>query len=248
MRKKKLDPRVVEFLSELPPKYRAIVGLFDFQNRTYDQVAVLMNMRVGRVVSMRRTALKRLYAMAGLSDPVRQESEAWNSSVESSLVISSTGLTLIDPAVLDGIMKEPGLLRTLDWRAFEKLLAQLLEKLGYEIELQRGTKDGGIDLFALKRDAALGPHRYLLQAKRTLNAVGVKPIREILFLRDDHRVTKSCLATTSRFTAGAWKYARAYEWWLELKDFERLQEWVKLAAEGSSLHSQVAASDGRRRR
>jgi hypothetical protein len=233
---KVLDLRVQELLERLLPAYRMAVLLYDFERFTYKEIAEILEVPKKTVMARRKTGVRRLFSMAselGLSDLVRQELEAWNSPAESSLILSSAGITLLDPGILDAIMKYPNLLRTLDWREFEKLLAQILEKLGYEIELQRGTKDGGIDLFALKRDTVLGPHRYLLQAKRSSNAVGVEPIREILFLRDDHRITKSCLATTSRFTAGAWKYARAYEWWLELKDFDRLQEWVRLAAEGS---------------
>jgi HJR/Mrr/RecB family endonuclease len=142
-------------------------------------------------------------------------------------------LDLVDPLLLQIIAKQPELLRTLDWRLFEKLLAKILEELGYEIELQRGTKDGGVDIFALKADRILGPHRYLLQAKRWTNAVGVEPVRELLFLHGHHKITKSCLATTSRFTAGAWELARDYAWQLELRDFDKLQEWIQLSSHTS---------------
>jgi len=142
-------------------------------------------------------------------------------------------LELVDPLLLEILAKQPELLRTLDWRLFEKLLAKILKDLGYEIELQRGTKDGGVDIFALKVDRVLGPHRYLLQAKRWSNAVGVEPVRELLFLHGHHRITKSCLATTSRFTAGAWELARDYAWQLELRDFDKLQEWIQLSRKAS---------------
>jgi len=45
----------------------------------------------------------------------------------------------------------------LNWRTFEKLLGDILESFGYEIELQQGTKDGGIDLFAIKKADIFGP-------------------------------------------------------------------------------------------
>lgn len=143
--------------------------------------------------------------------------------------ISEITLDLVDPLLLDMLTKHPELLKSLEWRTFEKLLARILEDLGYEIELQRGTKDGGVDVFALKRDSVFGAHRYLLQAKRWSNAVGVEPVRELLFLHGHHRITRSCLATTSRFTSGAWELAREYAWQLELKDFDKLMEWVELS-------------------
>jgi restriction system protein len=79
------------------------------------------------------------------------------------------------------------------WRDFERVLARLLEEFGYEIDLQRGTKDGGVDLFALRRAGhPLGPHKYLLQAKRWKGSVGVAPVRELKFLHDQYGMTKSC--------------------------------------------------------
>jgi hypothetical protein len=142
---------------------------------------------------------------------------------------SEITLDLVDPLLLDLLAKNPNLLKTLEWRTFEKLLARILADLGYEIELQGGTKDGGVDIFALKRDSIFGSHRYLLQAKRWSHAVGVEPVRELLFLHGHHRMTRSCLATTSRFTSGAWELARDYAWQLELRDFDKLLEWINLS-------------------
>jgi len=143
-------------------------------------------------------------------------------------------LDLVDPSLLKTIRAHPQLLKILDSRVFEKLLAEILSMLGYEVELQQGTKDGGVDIFAIKHCGILGPHRYLLQAKRWEAPVGVEPVRELLFLHSYHRVTRSCLATTSRFTRGAWQLANEYKWHLELRDYERLQEWVDFALKGKA--------------
>ncbi len=136
----------------------------------------------------------------------------------------------IDPRLYQSLIDHPELLRTLEWRTFEKLLADALEAIGFEVELQKGTKDGGIDLFAIKRQAIIGPERYLIQAKRYKNKVGLEPVQRLMFLHKHHLVTKVCLATTSTFTSGAWKLAEQYKWQLELKDFDGVFEWVQLAA------------------
>jgi hypothetical protein len=133
---------------------------------------------------------------------------------------------LIDSNLLLSLSREPQLLKALDWRSFEKVMASLLQRLGFEIELQQGTKDGGIDILAIVRSGPFGPHRYLVQAKRWAASVGVEPVRELLFLHQHYKASKSCLATTSQFTRGAWQLADDYRWWLELKDYERLQEWI----------------------
>ncbi len=135
-------------------------------------------------------------------------------------------LDVIDMAFYRMLNQHPELLRTLDWRAFERLLADLLERCGYEIELQRGTKDGGVDLFAIKSDATFGPQRYLLQAKRWKSKVGVEPVRQLAFLHSHYGMTKSCLATTASFTRGALELGSQYQWQLELRDFEGIKKWV----------------------
>jgi restriction system protein len=160
--------------------------------------------------------------------PERLAGFAEEGSTEGSFLI----LPLVTPELLDAIKTDPELLRTVDGRSFERILAELLERQGYQVELQRGTKDGGIDIFALLRTGPMGPHRYLVQAKRWTNAVGVAPVRELMFLHSRHHVTKSCLVTTSRFTKGAWKLAEDYRWQLELRDFESLQEWIAKALHG----------------
>jgi len=148
---------------------------------------------------------------------------------------SSAFLDVLDHHVLRAIAKNPELLHALEWRTFERILAGMLEELGYEIELRQGTKDGGIDVIAIKTEDSFGAHRYLIQAKRWRKRVGVQPVRELLFLKERVGATKVCLATTSRFTKGAWHLADEYRWVLELRDFERLREWLEAAAARSRL-------------
>lgn len=136
-----------------------------------------------------------------------------------------------DANLLRALAEHPDLLKTLSWRQFEKVLAACLDRLGFEIELQRGTKDGGIDIFAVRHDGPFGSHRYLLQAKQTTRKVGVAPVRELLFLHQLYRPSKTCLATTSSFTKGAWALAEDFRWQLELRDYDRLLEWIREAAQ-----------------
>lgn len=138
-------------------------------------------------------------------------------------------LDVISSDLYKSLIEHPDLLKALNWRAFEKLLADILTSMGFSIELQSGTKDEGIDLFAIKKDSTLGEHRYLLQAKRYKNKVGVEPVRQLLFLHNHYRATKSCIATTSEFTKGAWQLARQYRWQLELRDIHGITEWLKSA-------------------
>jgi HJR/Mrr/RecB family endonuclease len=137
-------------------------------------------------------------------------------------------LNEIDVNLYQAIISNPDLLRTLNWRTFEKLLADILEKFEYEIELKKGTKDGGVDIIAIKNYTPFGPNRYLVQAKRWKNKVGVEPVRSLIWAQNEYKATKSCLATTTTFTKGAWDLAKRNRWQVELKDYERILEWIKL--------------------
>lgn len=136
----------------------------------------------------------------------------------------------VDVSLYKLLLNNPELIKTLDWRVFEMLLADILNTIGYEIELKTGTKDGGIDLIAIKKKSDFGQLRYLIQAKRWKNIVGVEPVRSLLFVHNNYRATKSCLATTSNFTSGAWSLANEYKYQIELKDFNGLRQWLEYAA------------------
>lgn len=138
-------------------------------------------------------------------------------------------VSLIDIALYEAILNNPALLKSIHWRNFEKLLADILETFEYEIDLMQGTKDGGIDIIAFTRNGDFGGHKYLLQAKRWNNKIDVDVVKNVMFNHDFYKATKSCLATTATFTRGAWELAELYKWQLELKDYESIRQWIDKA-------------------
>jgi hypothetical protein len=150
--------------------------------------------------------------------------------IKSSNRTSSIYLPEFDTKLYSSIISHPQLMHNITWREFEYLLAKILASFEYEIELQKGTKDGGIDIIAIKKSDIMGPHKYLIQAKKWKNKVGVEPVQRLAFLQNEHDVSKACLATTSTFTKGAWELARMHPWTLELKDYNGLLDWIKFAS------------------
>ncbi len=229
----------------------ALAGTLDKMNSVQPRLAKIVELRffcglgiaeIASKLSISEATVKREWRLAKLwlyRELPDTESPPENStpvpSIDESISLRGSVITLelIDPVLLLELTKHPALLQSLDWRTFEKVLAVMLEKLGYTIELQRGTKDGGIDLFAIRKSEEFGLHRYLLQAKRYSKPVGIEPVRELLFLQSHHRITKACLATTSKFTKGAWELADQYQWQLKLTDYEKLVEWLGRSAKRS---------------
>jgi hypothetical protein len=76
------------------------------------------------------------------------------------------------------------------------------------------------------------------------NAVGVSPVRELAFLHEEYKMTKSCLATTATFTRGAWELADLHKWRLSLKDFDGLKEWVSEAQQIRDSRSFIKTPSG----
>jgi RNA polymerase sigma factor (TIGR02999 family) len=226
--------QALEDLERLDKDIARIVDLRFFAGLTFQEISELLGTSRSRVTREWSIA-KRILAQTLSSNllPEESSSKSREHPQETERIERPFGglavLNLVSPALLIAIQQDPRILSTLGWREFEYLLAETLARLGYEVELQQGTKDGGIDIFAIKKTDPFGPHRYLLQAKRSRSAIGVNPVRELLFLHQHHRMTRSCLATTSVFTRGAWKLAEEYPWQLELKDSERLREWIDLA-------------------
>ncbi len=162
-----------------------------------------------------------------------ESKELWVQKPEQSVRLNkdiiTNSLSLIDNNFYKMIVSNPELLKTLNWRVFEKLLADMLETFGYEVQLMQGTKDGGIDVIAFMKNGDFGTHKYLLQAKRWTNKVDIDVVKNVMFNHDFYKASKSCLATTATFTKGAWELAELYKWQLELKDYSSIQNWLNAA-------------------
>ncbi len=120
-------------------------------------------------------------------------------------------------------------------RFFEELLAELLDKQGWEVQLTPMGADGGIDIVAVRNKSDL-PDMMLVQAKRYKEdrRVGVSVVRELLHVVDDKRATRGMIATTSAFTKGAKEEHLSYKWRLVLNDHDQIVAWLKDYAERRS--------------
>ena len=121
------------------------------------------------------------------------------------------------------------LLSGLEWREFERLIGELLEREGWGVEVMRGSKDGGIDVVAVRHDALLGSIRSLWQAKKygEDKKVRLSQARELSGVVERERATKGVIVTTGNFTSGALDWIRQDEFRLSGMDRVAIQEWVR---------------------
>ena len=97
-------------------------------------------------------------------------------------------------------------LDSMSGKEFENLIAQLIRKLGFEIESQSTGPDGGIDILA-SSEADLVSGRYVIQCKRYSKKVGVGAVRDLFGVVSDKRVNKGILITNAEFTTAAVEFA-----------------------------------------
>jgi restriction system protein len=138
-------------------------------------------------------------------------------------------------SVLQSLLLRPGGLDELHWRQFEKLIAELLEADGYTVELMQGTKDGGVDVIAVKDHGPLGLFKTLWQAKKKNpgNMVGLSVIRELADTRNEFGASKAFIVTSTYLTRDAIKRIQRDCYQLGKLDKDDLNKWISQVLYGS---------------
>lgn len=138
--------------------------------------------------------------------------------------ILQVDLSEINDELIRRLAREPELMRRLDPRKFEILVAELLRDKGYEVELTPPSKDGGRDILAIQRDD-IGSALTLVECKRYAhdNRVGVDIVRGLYGVVSAENATKGLVATTSYFTSKAKAFRDKVPYRLSLADFDVLK-------------------------
>ena len=136
----------------------------------------------------------------------------------------------VNSDVLRRVQTNPEEMRHLTSRQFEELIADLLTRLGYSVDLTQQTRDGGFDIYAAKKEP-LGSFLYLVECKRYTppNKVGVDVVRSLYGVVQSENANAGIVASSSFFTGDAQEFQRKHIHELQLKDFIAVQEWLNQA-------------------
>ena len=117
----------------------------------------------------------------------------------------------------------------LSWREFEQLIANMLEAEGYCVELMKGSKDGGVDVVAIRDLGETGLFKSVWQAKkhRLDRKVGLSLVRELADTRLEHGASKGIIVTTSFLTSGALERVERDQYLLGKVDRADLDRWIE---------------------
>lgn len=141
----------------------------------------------------------------------------------------------VDAKLIEYFSNHPRELQTMNRRLFEELVAELFKGFGFSVELTQKTRDGGIDIIAVKHD--LVKVKYLIECKRPEpgNPIGVAPVRALYGVTSHERATKGILATTSYFTKDAQLIFNEHPWELEPIAYDGIIDWMAQYLKMSSV-------------
>lgn len=90
--------------------------------------------------------------------------------------------------------------------AFEQLITNLFNRMGFDAYPTRRSKDGGVDCIAhYKKSVVSG--KYVIQSKRWTNTLQVDAVRDLFGAMDHERANTGILITTSKFAPACYKFA-----------------------------------------
>lgn len=129
--------------------------------------------------------------------------------------------------MLNELKKNPTDLYQLSSRRFEELIAEILIRKGYEVELTSATRDGGKDIYAARKDD-LGSFLYIVECKKynPNHKVGVNVLRDLYGVLSKERATYGVAVTTSYFSKPAQEFQQDIQFQMSLQDFDSIKKWL----------------------
>jgi hypothetical protein len=117
----------------------------------------------------------------------------------------------------------------LSWRELERLIAELLEADGYDVELRGGTQDGGVDIIAYRDVPSIGSLKTVWQAKHRPSGgkIGLNVVRELADITSGERASKGIIVTTGFLTAGALERIERDTYRLAKVERTQLEAWIE---------------------
>ena len=151
----------------------------------------------------------------------------FNETISESSNIIKVDFSYVNAEFLSYLASHPRAVYDLSPRRFEELISAILRDLGYETTITPPTRDGGADIYAIRKDA-VGEILYVVECKRYApnRPVGIGQIRGLHGVKNISNASAAILVTTSFFTAPAHALQRSLRYEMSLKDYYNIKEWL----------------------
>jgi restriction system protein len=136
-------------------------------------------------------------------------------------------IKIVNSSLVDKAYKNPDYIFSIKSHQFEELVAELLEREGFDVNLTKKTHDGGKDIF-IANNSILGNFLFYIECKQYSPDfhVGVKLVRELFGTVTADRATAGLLVTTSYFSKEAINFVENVRHQMSLKNFLDLKQWI----------------------
>jgi len=134
----------------------------------------------------------------------------------------------LDQRYIDYLAKNSEEFGKIHWRNFERLTTEFFHRQGYEVDLGKGTKDGGVDVRVwTDKESKAGPPLMLIQCKRYKHVIGIDTVKA--FWSDVHfeGAQKGLIATTSSVSRDAKRLCDVRKWPMTFAEADEVQRWAR---------------------
>ena len=178
------------------------------------------NISINELIGLIETPLRQSGLVDLNGNPLSKDSENIK-QIENKIIV-------VNDSLIDKAYSDPDFFYKIKPYQFEELVAELLEKEGFKVNLTKKTHDGGKDIF-IAQNNTLGNFLYYIECKQfaPTNHVGVKFVRELYGTISADRATAGLLVTTSYFSKEAKDFVENVQNQLSLKGYLELKKWIK---------------------
>jgi restriction system protein len=178
------------------------------------------NISINELIGLIETPLKQSGLVDLYGNPLSKDSESVK-QIENKIIV-------VNNSLIDKAYSDPDFIYKIKPYQFEELVAELLEKEGFKVNLTKKTHDGGKDIF-IAQNNTLGNFLYYIECKQfaPTNHVGVKFVRELYGTISADRATAGLLVTTSYFSKEAKDFVENVQNQLSLKGYLELKNWIR---------------------
>lgn len=181
-----------------------------------------LNLLAGLIKSNTTDEISRL--LTGNFYDLADVTEASSSEI---VLVAKPKIISASEALITNLKKRPEDMRNLTPRQFEQMLAELLDDMGWEVELTQATRDGGKDILAYM-NTELGRLLCLVDAKRYREdrTIGVGMVRTLYGTLCDYQANSAMMVTTSSFSPDAKEFQQRHQYQLTLRDYSDVVKWI----------------------
>ncbi|MBP1163486.1 hypothetical protein JOE44_000370 [Chryseobacterium sp. PvR013] len=187
------------------------------QDRVHERVSFAFNFPYDRLILFAPQGFTTAcYNFLNITEPLKVELltlddlKSWASKIEIESELNTHEyediIKIVSKTFIEKIAEDPNFLLKIEWREFEKTIAELFEGLAFNVTLTPPSKDGGKDIILEIIKEGI-PRKYIVEVKhwKSKQLVGQKSVKEFLKVICNEKRESGLFLSTYGFTSNAFE-------------------------------------------